>query len=100
MIHQTIVLTHNTPFTSLDQAIAEYSSIRHDDLDAFFVKLAGATILRSWDWDENQKIAITTVWVNDAEYEQYLSYETQRNDVMARLAANGWTFVSTEAVTV
>jgi len=100
MIHQTIVLTHNTPFTNLDQAIAEYSSIRHNDLDIFFAKFAGATILRSWDWDENQKIVATTVWVQDAEYEEYMSYETQRNDVMTRLAANGWTFVSIEAVTV
>jgi hypothetical protein len=100
MIHQTIVLTHHTPFNGLNEAIAEYSSIRHADLDMFFATIAGTSVIRSWDWDENQKITIITIWTNNEEYNQYISYETARNDVISRLTANGWTFVSIDAIEV
>jgi hypothetical protein len=100
MIHQTIILTHHTPFDGIEQAIAEYSTIRDDDLDTFFAPIAGSTVMRTWDWDENQRITITTIWTNNEEYNQYMSYETARNDIISRLTANGWTFVSINAMEV
>jgi hypothetical protein len=100
MIHQTIVLTHTTPFNNIEEAITDYKSIQNDDLIVFFKTVTSDGAVRVWEWDENQKMTVTTIWLANEMYQQYMSLETQRNDVMTRLVANGWTFVNIEAVEV